>query len=112
MVRFSSLYPRIAGKWRQLFCGSRAAVSQGPTRTVVGLPFSPDGRRPASWVGGRANRLGDTGPGAPLPVLGGHRSYVYPVAYTADARRIASGAWDCTVPLWDAATGEAVAALP
>jgi WD40 repeat protein len=61
-------------------------------------------------------RLWDTEPGATLPVLRGHTSYVYPVAYTADGHLIASGAWerlpsgawDGRVRLWDATTGAAV----
>jgi WD40 repeat protein len=34
------------------------------------------------------------------------------VAYTPDGRRIASGSWDGSVHLWDAATGRSVAVLP
>src|SRR5262249_54831759 len=55
-------------------------------------------------------RLWDTDPDASLPVLRGHTSYVYPVAYTPDGRRIASGSWDGAVRLWDAATGLSVGA--
>jgi WD40 repeat protein len=54
-------------------------------------------------------RLWDSGPDATLPVLRGHTNYVYPVACTPDSRRIASGSWDGTVRLWDAATGQSIA---
>jgi WD40 repeat protein len=51
-------------------------------------------------------RVWEVQPGAGLPALHGHTSYVYPVAYSPDGQWIASGSWDGTVRLWDAATGE------
>jgi WD40 repeat protein len=53
-------------------------------------------------------RLWETG----LTMLHGHTSYVYPVPYSPDVRRIASGSWDRTARLWDARTGEPRATFP
>jgi WD40 repeat protein len=105
--------------------GQDVAVLYGHTGAVTDLAFAPDGSglaslsyatRLAGMEGDGTARVWDVGPRASLAVLGGPTSYVYPVAYTADGRLIASGAWerlpsgawDGRVRLWDAATGEAV----
>jgi WD40 repeat protein/predicted Ser/Thr protein kinase len=95
------------------------AVLRGHTRTVADLAFSRDGRRLVSasydtpnYQGDGTARFWEAAPEVTLPVLAGHVSYVYPVAYSPDGRWIASGAWDGTIRLWDAATGEVFAKLP
>jgi WD40 repeat protein len=43
--------------------------------------------------------------------LEGHTGYVLSVVFSPDAKRLASGSGDCTVRLWDAATGKALQTL-
>ncbi len=93
------------------------AVLHGHTGAVVELAFTPDGKRLVSlsqdragtWVGDNTVRVWDLDFRAGLPVLRGHTDYVYPTAFSPDGHWIASGAWDRTLLLWDARTGEACA---
>jgi eukaryotic-like serine/threonine-protein kinase len=93
------------------------AVLHGHTGVVTDLAFTADGRRLASTSqSGRQEftcdgtvRIWEVTRNADAFVLRGHTSYIYPVAYSPDGQWIASGGWDNTVRLWDAATGESCA---
>jgi WD40 repeat protein/serine/threonine protein kinase len=99
--------------------GQEVAVLHGHTGAVYDVAFTPDGRRIASmsqkrahgWTGDDTIGIWDVDLPATLPQLRGHTNYVYPVAHSPDGHWIASGAWDRTVRLWDARTGEACAVL-
>ena len=78
---------------------------------VVGMAFSPDGRRLASALVDNTVRLWnvDTGEpdGAPLT---GHTDALADVAWSPDGHRLASAGDDNTVRLWNADTGQPVGA--
>jgi hypothetical protein len=82
------------------------------TRWTTALAFSPDGKLLAS-VGGESLlyrpgdvRLWDAATGAQKAALDGHDSSVWSVAFSADGKTLATGAYDGTVKLWDVATGK------
>ena len=72
----------------------------------VEVVFHPDGRTLAStgsWD--RTVRLWDTATGEQLEIFRGHKTGVYPVAFSHDGRTLATGSYDGEIRLWDIATG-------
>ena len=74
----------------------------GHTAEVVGIAFSPDGRRIASASFDRTIKLWDTATGSEVFTLRGHTSGLLVLAFSPDGRRIVSGAIDTTARVWDA----------
>ncbi len=84
----------------------------GPPGGVLGLAFAPDSHRLA--VSGRdavlVYELGAAG--RPLTLrLEGHTGFVYAIAYSPHGDQIATGGWDNSIRLWDAATGRQIRTL-
>jgi serine/threonine protein kinase len=90
---------------------------KGHTTSVHSVAFSPDGKRLVSATRASFGRSGvqvrdpelkvwDAQTGQELLSLNGHLSTVYPVAFSPDGKRLASGSFDQTVRVWDVQTGQ------
>jgi WD40 repeat protein len=90
--------------------GAPINPGQGPLTSVA---FSPDGRRLAIG-GGNSIRMWDVGTGSPIGAPFIHGELVHSVAFSPDGNRIASGGMEGAntgkVRLWDANTGQLIAA--
>jgi WD40 repeat protein len=95
-------------EWRHLFRqlhGARLtiAVPDGSVRT---LALSPDARQFAAGGSGSDVYLYDAVTGTPGPVLRGHTARVTSLNYSRNGRRVAAGALDGSIRIWDPASGK------
>ena len=78
---------------------------EGHSKSVVGLAFSPDGKRIASCSEDYTIRTWDVQSGSNLLVLDKHTFAVRTVTFSPNGEKILSGSEDHTLRLWDAETG-------
>jgi WD40 repeat protein len=88
--------------------GEKKATLKGITRSVLGVAFSPDGKRIVGCGGADHVQVWDANTGAETLKLKGRAATVQRVAFSADGKRIVGGGNDDSLQVWDADTGEEV----
>ncbi|MBC8082124.1 MAG: WD40 repeat domain-containing protein [Hymenobacter sp.] len=93
--------------WAQAPAPAASLVGEIKTKAaLLGLDYSPDGKRVVACGLGRDIVVYDAETRQPLLTLKGHTDDVVSVKYSPNGRYIASGGVDRALILWDAITGE------
>jgi WD40 repeat protein len=86
-------------------------VLDGHNDWVLGVAWSPDGRRLATASNDCTARIWDARNGSECAVLHGHEDWVRGLTWSPDGRRLGTASMDRTARIWDADTGRELAML-
>ncbi len=81
--------------------GELVTTFSGHTGDILGIAYSPDGRRIATGGSDGIAQVWDAATGKRLLTLAGHGIDVVQVAFTPDGDRLLTGGMDGTARLWD-----------
>jgi WD40 repeat protein len=91
--------------------GKLVALLKGHTNSVLGLAFSPDGKRLISGDGDSSGIIWDVESRKLLHRLKGHTGEIFGVAFMPDGQRAVTGSYDTTLRLWRVSDGGLIAEL-
>ncbi len=79
--------------------------------TVLGVAFSPDGKRLATASNAGIIKVWDALSGKELLNFTGHTSQITDISFSPDGTRLATASFDGTAKVWGAATGQELLTL-
>ncbi|NQU03256.1 MAG: caspase family protein [Syntrophaceae bacterium] len=91
--------------------GEVIALLKGHTNIILGLAFSPDGKRLISGSADFTARIWDVRTHKTIHTLKGHTETIYAVAFSPDGTRAVTGSYDNTLKLWNANSGALIKTL-
>ena len=96
-------------------CGGSASgrellTLKGHSRGIMGVAFSPDGRRIVTGSADTTAKVWEAASGQELLTLKGQSGFIRSVAFSPDGQGIFTGSDDQTVRVWEAVRPEQVAA--
>ena len=91
--------------------GNLVALLKGHENVVLGLAFSPDGKRLVSGSFDKTAIIWDVANHKLVHRLQGHKDHIYAVGFTPDSARVVTGSYDTTLKLWTAQDGKEIATL-